>query len=202
VGKGLEILSAMNRRGKKTLIFPLVLILFAMVIGFGIFFFFGRIMDTSPTLTDIQIDSDAALKLNLMKQVSKKNGITEWELEAATATLMKEQDQAVLTDVTVLFYTEDNKKVLLTSDQGVLDTKTHDMTFAGNVIVRHQTYVLKTDKLHYKKKPHIIHSDVRVRLEDMFSVMEADTMKIALNRNIIIMQGNVKGNFSENSVLP
>lgn len=192
----------MNRRGKKKLIFSLVLILFAMVIGFGIFFFFSRIMDESPTLTDIQIDSDAALKLNLMKQVSKKNGITEWELEAATATLMKEQDQAVLTDVNVMFYTEDNKKVLLTSDQGILDTSTHDMNFLGNVIVRHQTYVLKTDKLHYKKKPHIIYSDVRVRLEDMFSVIEADTMKIALNQNTIILQGNVKGNFSENSMLP
>ena len=192
----------MNRQGKKKLILALVLLLFTIVIGFGIFFFLDRIMDESPTLTDIHIDTEAALKLNLMKQVSKKNGITDWELEAATATLMKEKDQAVLTDVNVVFYTRDNKKVVLTSDQGVLDTKSHDMTFLGNVIVRHQRYVLKTDKLHYKKKPHIIYSDVRVRLEDMFSVIEADTMKIALNQNTITLQGNVKGNFSENSTLP
>jgi len=192
----------MNRQGKKKLILGLVLLLFTMVMGFAIFFFLGRIMEVSPTLTDIHIDSEAALKLNLMKQISKKNGITEWELEAATATLMKEKDQAVLTDVNVVFYTRDNQKVHLTSDQGLLDTRAHDMNFLGNVIVRHQRYVLKTDKLHYKKKPHIIYSDVRVRLEDMFSVIEADTMKIALNQNTITLQGNVKGNFSENSTLP
>lgn len=192
----------MNRQGRKKLILALVLVPVVLVIGFGIFFFSNRIIDSPHTFTDIHIDSEAALKLNLMKQVSKKNGITEWELEAATATLMKEQDQAVLTDVDVIFHTRDNQKVFLTSDKGILDTRSHDMRFLGNVEVRHLTYLLKTDKLHYKKKPHIIYSDVRVRLEDTYSVLEADTMEIALNQNTIVLQGHVKGNFSENSMLP
>ncbi len=192
----------MNRRSRKKLILSLVLLPVALVMGFAIFFFSNRIMDAPHTFTDIHIDSEAALKLNLMKQISKKNGITEWELEAATATLMKEQDQAVLTDVSVVFHTRDDQKVFLTSDQGILDTRSHDMNFLGNVEVRHLTYILKTDKLHYKKKPHIIHSDVRVRLEDRYSVLEADTMEIALNQNTIILKGHVKGNFSENSMLP
>jgi len=192
----------MNRRARKKIILALVLLPAAMVIGFGIFFFSNKIIDAPHTFTDIHIDAEAALKLNLMKQISKKNGITEWELEAATATLMKEQDQAVLTDVRVVFHTRDGQNVLLTSDKGILDTRSHDMQFLGNVEVRHLTYLLKTDKLHYKKKPHIIYSDERVRLEDTHSVVEADTMEIALNQNTIVLQGHVKGNFSENSMLP
>ena len=192
----------MNRRGRKKIILALVMVPAAMLVGVGIFFFSNRIIDAPHTLTDVQIDSEAALKLNLMKQVSKKHGITEWELEAATATLMKKQDKAVLTDVQVIFHTKDDQKVFLTSDQGKLDTRSHDMQFLGNVEIRHLTYLLKTDKLHYKKKPHIIYSDVRVRLEDPYSVLEADTMEIALNQNTIVLQGHVKGNFSENSMLP
>ncbi|MFN2357110.1 MAG: LPS export ABC transporter periplasmic protein LptC [Desulfotignum sp.] len=192
----------MNHRHKKKVVFFLVLLLVAMVLGFGIFFITSRLMDASPTFTDVHIDSEAALTLNLMKQVSKKNGITEWELEAATATLMKKQDQAVLTDVNVVFHTADNGRVFLTSDQGILDTRSHDMSFVGNVVVRHLTYRLKTDKLHYKKKPHIIYSDVPVWLADEVSVIQADTMEITLNKNTVTLQGHVEGRFSEKTALP
>ncbi len=192
----------MKQQHKKKSILFLVLLLAAMVLGLGIFVITSRLMDDSPTLTDVHIDSEAALTLNLMKQVSKKNGITEWELEAATATLMKKQDRAVLTDVNVVFHTADNSEVFLTSDQGILDTRSHDMSFVGNVVVRHQTYVLKTDKLHYKKKPHIIHSDAPVWLADEISVIEADTMEIKLHENTVTLQGHVKGKFSEKIALP
>ncbi|MCF8113085.1 MAG: LPS export ABC transporter periplasmic protein LptC [Desulfotignum sp.] len=191
----------MNRSGKKKLIFPLVLILVAMVGGFAVFFFINRVITSPPVVKDLHIDSDAALKLNLMKQISKKNGITEWELEASTATLIKEQNRAVLTDVSVVFYTRDNTRVFLTSDQGVLNTRTHDMDFKGNVVVRHKTYTLKTDKLHYKKKPHIIYSDTRVRLESTDSIIEADTMETRLKENTVVLQGDVKGKFSEDITL-
>jgi LPS export ABC transporter protein LptC len=183
--------------GKKKQILFLVLMLVVLAGGVAGFFVINRVMETPPVLKDIHIDSEAALKLNLMKQISKKNGITEWELEATTATLVKEKDQAVLTDVRVIFYTKDDTRVFLTSDQGTLNTETHDMDFAGNVVVRHQTYTLKTDQLHYKKKPHIIHADTRVRLENTNSAMEADTMEIQLKENNVILQGHVKGQFSE-----
>jgi LPS export ABC transporter protein LptC len=187
----------MNPSGRKKLLFFLVFLLAAMVAAVAGFFFINRVIHDPLVITDLHIDSDAALKLNLMKQVSKKDGITEWELEASTATLIKEQDRAVLTDVNVVFYTTDNSRVFLTSDQGILNTQTHDMDFSGNVVVRHQTYTLKTDKLHYKKKPHIIHADTKVWLESSDSVMEADTMETRLAENKVILQGHVKGKFSE-----
>jgi len=138
------------------------------------------------------------LKLNVLKQISKKNGIKEWELKASSATLLKDEDKAVLIDVSIIFFTKNDKKVHLTSQKGVMNTKTHDMIFSDNVIVAYETFVLKTDTLHYNKKEHIIYSNTQVRLEKEDSVIEADSMTTRLNEDTTILKGHVRGKFSEN----
>ncbi len=133
---------------------PRILILLLLIISIGSaggVYVIRKMKTATQQITDLHVDSDAALKLGIMKQVSKKNGITQWELEAATATLVKERSQAILTQVQVVFYTENDETVMLASDQGILDTETHDMDFTGNVLVTHRSNTLKTDKLHYKK---------------------------------------------------
>ena len=72
------------------------------------------------------------------------------------------------------------------------------MIFSENVIVRYETSVLRTDKLHYNKKEHIIYSNTHVKLEKEDSVIEADSMTTRLNDNYTILKGRVKGTFSEN----
>lgn len=196
----------MKNTSRKKLIFPLIGLLVCIFIGLGIFLYINfhikSALHNPITLKDIDIDAAAALKMNLLEQVSKKNGITEWKLKASSATLLKTEDKAILKDVVVIFYTKGNNKVHLTADEGILNTKTHDMTFLKNVIVRQETYTLKTEKLHYEKKPHIIHSDAQVRLEDGESVITADSMVTELNQNRTILQGHVKGKFSESFSIP
>jgi lipopolysaccharide export system protein LptC len=202
VGKRPETVSGMNRfffRKPKVLI---LLFLAVIAVSAGAGFVIHRMMTVPRQISDLHIDSEAALKINAMKQISKKNGITEWELEAATATLAKERNQAILTRVRVTFHTRDKDTVLLTSDHGVLNTQTHDIDFTGNVVVKHRTYTLKTDKLQYNKKAHIIHADTKVRLDYADASMEADTMEIRINDNEVILQGHVKGQFSDNFYLP
>ncbi len=192
----------MNKSGRKKLILPLIGLLICILIGVGIFFYANTLLNTPITIKEINIDSEAALKLNVLEQISKKNGITEWKLKAASATLLKKEDKAILEEVDVIFYTKNNTTVHLTSDRGTLNTKTHDMSFLGNVIVLYETYTLRTDKLHYVKKPHIIRSDAHVTLEDRESVIEADSMLTQLNLNRTTLEGHVKGKFSENFNIP
>jgi lipopolysaccharide export system protein LptC len=192
----------MTPTGKKKWILPLsglVVLVLAGLIGYT---FVNHLMTEPITVEDINIDQTAALKLAVLDQVSKKNGVTEWELKAASATLVKSQNQAVLEDVKVVFHTKDGTLVHLASDRGTLDTQTHNLTFSNNVIVRYQGYTLTSDKLQYDKKPHIIHTDLRTRLEKGQSVIEADSMVTQLNSNRVIFKGNVKGNFSENVDMP
>jgi len=188
----------MTKSLKQKLTLPLIgLLILIMFIIYG-FFYFNRVFSKPVQFHDVKIDTKAFLKLDVLKQISKKNGITEWELKAFSATLLKDEDKAVLIDVSIIFFTKDNKRVHLTSKKGVMNTKTHDMIFSDNVIVKHETFVLRTDKLHYNKKEHIIYSNSHVRLEKENSVIEADSMTTKLNENITILKGHVRGNFSEN----
>ncbi|MCG8567714.1 MAG: LPS export ABC transporter periplasmic protein LptC [Desulfobacterales bacterium] len=192
----------MNPSGRKKLLGGLILVLCCAMVGLGLYLFKGQAPIPKLTVEDVHVDSDAAMKLNLLQQVSKKNGITEWELDAASATLVSEENKAILEQVKVVFYTKEEKKVHLRADKGELDTETHDMFFSSNVVVEHEGYTLKTDKLHYKKKPHIIQSDAPIRLENKDSEVEADEMIMDLRANRIVLNRNVKGIFSENFKLP
>jgi lipopolysaccharide export system protein LptC len=202
VGNTFEPLPVMSISNKKKILYPLIGVLVCSLMGVGIYFYINANLNIPLTIKDINMDSGAALKLNLLEQVSKKNGITEWKLKASSATLLKEENRAILKDVDVIFYTRQNTKIYLTSDEGILNTRTHDMSFLKNVIVRHETYTLRTDQLHYEKKPHIIRSNVHVTLEDRESIIEADSMVTQLNQNKTILKGHVKGKFSEKFNIP
>lgn len=183
---------------KQKLTRPLIGLMILIIIILIGFFYFDKLLTTPIELKNIKVDTDSVLNLNMLKQISKKNGIKEWELEATSFKLLKAEDTALLEDISITFFTKDNKKVHLTSQNGRLNTKTHDMTFSGSVIVKYETSVLRTDKLHYKKKEHIIHTDTHVRLEKAGSVIDADSMITRLNENMTILTGHVKGTFSEN----
>ena len=187
----------MTKSLKQKLTIPLIGVLVLIIIIISGFFYFDKLLSKSVQIKDIHIDTKAALKLNILKQISKKNGITEWELEAASATLFKNEDKAILIDVSIIFFTKANKKVHLKSKKGILNTKSHDMVFSGNVIVSYENSELKTDKLHYNKKKHIIYSNSHVKLTKNDSVIDADSMETNLNDNHTILQGHVKGIFRD-----
>lgn len=192
----------MSSVGKKKLILPLILVLCLIIAGLGLYYYINHLLTTPIELENIEVDDKAALKLNALEQISKKNGITEWKLKASSATLLKDQNKAVLKDVDIIFYTKENTQVHLTAEAGKLNTKTHDMSFSKHVTIRHQRYTLTSETLHYAKKPHIIRSDSRVTVDDGDSVIEADRMEILLNRDLIILKGHVEGQFSENTQNP
>ena len=182
---------------KQKFTYFLIGFLILMIVAVSGFLIFNKLLSGQVKIKDIKIDSTAALKLNILKQVSKKNGATEWELTAKSASLLKDEDKAVLEDVLVVFFAKEKKKVELKSGAGTLNTKTHDITFSDNVVVTYVTATLRTDKLHYDKKEHIITSDARVRLEKSGSFIEADSMKIYLNNNRIVFEGHIQGSFNE-----
>lgn len=188
----------MNKNLKQRFTYPLTGLLLLIAAGVGGFSYFNHIISKPVKIENVKIDKKAALRLNSLNQISKKNGITEWELSAATATLLKNQNKAILNEITVTFYTKDNKKITLTSKHGVLDTKSHDMDFSNNVIITYEGVVMLTDKLQYKKKTHIIRTNSHITLKQGSSSIEADSMTTMLNQNKTILKGHVKGLFNEN----
>lgn len=188
----------MKKPLKQKLTLPLIGALILILLTVAGYVYLDSLFSKPIKVKDVKIDTKAALKLNILKQISKKNGITEWELKADSATLLKDENKAMLDSVEVLFFTKENKKIHLKSDHGVLNTKTHDLVFSDNVIVTYENAVMKTQTLQYDKKEHIIRSDAHVTLHKGLSVIEADSMTTRLNDNVTILHGHVKGKFSEN----
>ncbi len=179
----------------------LILVLIFIILCLFAIYFYEKFSSGKIVIGNIKIDSKAALVLNSMHQTSTKNGIKEWTLDASSAKLLKNKNKVVMENVSIVFFMKNSKKIYLSSKHGTLDTKTHDMTFSGDVRVRYTGYTLKTEILHYSQKRHIIYSMKKVRIKDNDSVIDGDSLKIDLNRGSIILKGNIKGLFSENSDL-
>lgn len=179
---------------KYLMISLIVLIVFGIAGTFAIKMFLSNPIE----IKDVNIDSTASLKLDQLEQISKKNGITQWVLKASSAKLINNENKAVLKDVFVKFYTDNNQEITLSSKNGILDTQTHDMSFSDDVIVRYATSVLKTQTLHYNKKEHIIHTQTRIVISNNDSYIEADSMRTELDTDTTVFEGNIKGMFSGN----
>lgn len=187
----------MKKPLKQRLTLPLMGVLVVILIILAGYVSFNYLTSKPIEIKDVNVDTKAALKLNVLKQISKKSGITEWELKADSATLLKDENKAILDTVSVYFFTKENQKIHLKSDHGVLNTKTHDLVFTDNVVVTYENAVMKTQRLQYLKKEHIIRSDAHVTLIKGLSVIEADAMTTRLNENLTVLTGHVKGKFSE-----
>lgn len=177
----------------------LIVMLFFIVACLGGFYLKQRLFSGKLLIENISIDSGASLILNKMHQTSTRNSVKEWTLDATSARLLKDENKALMNDVKVVFFTGMAQEILLESTRGILDTKTHDISFTDNVVVTFEHYTLKTGELHYDKKRHIVYSKVHVTLMNNNSILEADTMEADLKETSIKLRGNVKGRFSETS---
>jgi len=181
----------------KTIKLILVVILILLFMGLGALYYKERFMSGDIVLKDIAIDSKALLLLNAMHQTSTRNNVKEWTLDASSAKMLKDENKALMENVSVVFFTKEPDGIKLTSTKGILDTKTHDITFSENVVVTYGAYTMKTDELHYDKKRHILYTTVHIMIMDRESLLEADTMETDLNKSTTRLKGNVKGRFSE-----
>ncbi|MBF0204072.1 MAG: LPS export ABC transporter periplasmic protein LptC [Desulfamplus sp.] len=175
----------------------LFLLLFFMASGFAGLYYFNVVTSGKKVIKRIKIDSEASLILNTMKHTSTRNGVKEWTLDASSARVMKNEDKALLMDISVFFFLKNGEQVHVTAKEGYINTKEKDIHFSNNVMVKYGETVLKTEQLHYDKKSHIINSTVHVTVTNNSSVIDADTLRINLNDNTILLKGNVCGTLSE-----
>ena len=176
---------------------PLFCILILILILIIALVFFKTENIVNPSFKNIEIDSSADILLNNFMQTSRTNGVKEWSLKAASAKIINSENLALLNDVIVTVFTEDNTQIEIIAKNGRLDTKVHDIELSDKVVVNYEGTILKTDKLHYKKKRHIIYSDGQVEIEKENSTIQADSLFADLKNSTLKLEGNVKGKFIE-----
>ena len=184
-----------NPRKLKFFLISIIIILLGIIIA--VFSTYRNILDETAGLKSV-IHSAAKMSLGKLHHTATRDGVIEWSLDASSARLLDEKKQLILDDLSVVFYMKDGKKAYLTAEKGFLHTESNDIEVAGNVVVKNDNYVLKTEKLNYEHTRRILFSNVSVEISSDSEKLTADSISFDLNTKKTMLEGNVKGIFSEN----
>jgi len=186
-----------KQNSKKLKFFLISIIIISLGIIIAVFLRYRSILDETTGL-DSAILNAAKMSLGKIHHTAARNGVVEWSLDASSARLLDEKKQLILDDLSVVFYMKDGKEANLTAASGFLQTDSNDIEAMGNVVVRNDNYVLKTEKLNYEHTRRILFSNVPVEISSDSEKLMADSISFDLNTKKTMLEGNVKGIFSEN----
>ncbi|MFC1896110.1 LPS export ABC transporter periplasmic protein LptC [Thermodesulfobacteriota bacterium] len=141
----------------------------------------------------LAIPSGSDLALRGLHHVASRNGATEWELDAATASFDQEKHETVLRNISARFLAQDGSSVYVTAQSGSFDTQSNDMTLEGTVTIHTEDYALKTETLQYFHTLRTIVAPKPVEMQSSFIVVSGDTLTYDLNANRAQLKGHVEG---------
>lgn len=151
-----------------------------------------------PEVLLTALDDKAQLALQKIHQTATRGGITEWSLEADSARYLDESKELLLENLAVEFFMDDGARMLLTADRGTLRTDTNDIAVRENVRVTKEDLALSTEALDYDHQKRILTSRTEVRITSGGSEITANTLRYDLNTRQAVLDGDVRGVFSEN----
>lgn len=188
--------SVKNKNPKKLTRLLISIIFVTLAVILAVFIGYRRILN-EPEKIISSLESKANISIDNVHQIATRDGKKEWSLDAASAQFMEQNNQAIFKKLSVIFFLEDGGKIYLTADNGVLNTDSNDMEVAGNVVMKNENYLLKTDNLYYTHGRRFIFSNVPVAIFGNSFDLTAAAMSFDLNTQVASFSGNVKGSFSE-----
>lgn len=186
----------MNPSLRKKLIVALVVVTALLVAGTLSIFIGYRFVADTPNRVLKAITEQTSMTINQLRQTATRNGIKEWVLDAASASLAKGGKEALLEDLTVTFFTSDQKKIHLRATSGTLFIDTNDFELTGDININNDRYHLQTEKLQYHHKDRIITVSVPVAIQGGGMHFTGDSMTFDLNTNRTLLEGNVEGSIA------
>jgi len=165
-----------------------------------VFIGYRRVLEQNVALL-APLEQKADLAIASFEQTATKNGIKEWHLNAKSAKYNKSQEEAVLEDLRVTFYLEDGRQAHLTADRGTIMTQSKDLKVSGNVMANNDDFQLKTETMHYFHDQRILLSRVPVEISGPAFHIVADSIRVDLNTQRTLLEGNVEGSFSDSLAL-
>ena len=175
----------------------LCLAIFATLCGvLSVFAGYRRTLNKSGDMASF-IQDGVDMAIGSIRHTATRNGVTEWRLKAASASLLNARHQALLQEPAVTFFTQDRKEVMLTARQGKVETSTNNIEVTGDVVMENDGYRLETRALNYEHNRRIFSSDTPVRITGKQFDLSADTASFDLKERQAVFKGHVKGTFGE-----
>ena len=182
-----------NRWIKRILIGIVIFLLIATAI---VFVGYRRAMQ-NPEIVLSQIEKEADMHLNKVRQTATKNGIREWHMEAESASLVNETHTMVLVNPSVEVFMADGDNVRLTAKEGIIHTETNRLVVSGDVVATTRLYRFETQSVVYDPDTRKLTADNPVSISSASASLTAGSMQIDLKTNIANFDGDVKGTISE-----
>ena len=184
------------KRANKIKIFIVAVICVSCATIVAVFVYYRRLPDQAQDLIG-SIPAGADLTISDIHQTSTRDGRKEWSLKAASARYLNAEKQVILTDLSMTFYLENQQDLQLTADSGILQTESKDVEIRGNVVVTSADATLTTEDLRYRHTQRILASRTPVKITGDAYRLTAERMRLDLNTNRAIFEGNVSGAFIE-----
>jgi LPS export ABC transporter protein LptC len=192
---GLDRLPMLSRSQKVTYLFSAVIFLFACAI-IAVFIRNRMLLKhIAPPLPPQK--TKATLSIQNFRHTATQNGQRKWSLEASSASLYSNEKRAELSDISAVFFINENKTISLTADAGVLQVDTNNISISGNIVVKFSDYVMTTEHLNYAHKSHIINATTPVNIAGNTMTLKANAMSYNLNTETVKCSGGVEGTFKQ-----
>ena len=176
------------RRYKQILMLVIIILTGLLVIAFVRF----RMQSRPVEKPDAPENSTATLSINGFRHTATREGRTSWILEAATAKLYSDENQAMMSDVEMRFFPEDQSKVQMTANKGQFNTRTRNMSVSGSVVCRYSGYVLNTENLHYQHESNIIYTETEIAVNGQNMQVTADSGEFEIDTGTLRLSGHVE----------
>ncbi len=177
-----------------------LILLSVIFVGFGVtlavFINHRRMLGKEKNMVS-DIRNNANISIGKAHQTATRNGIKEWNLDAASVNYVAKKNQAIFKDLSITFYLKNKTEVYLTANKGILKIDSNDMEVLGNVVVKNLTYRLKTENLFYRHNQRIIFSKVPVKVSGAAFDLVANSMSLNLDTNKTMFEGKVQGTLRE-----
>lgn len=188
----------MARKKLKIFLILVISIILCLIIAVVIY---SRRIAGNPEKFIALVSNGSSVSIGTVHQESVKNGIKEWSLNADSASYFDEAKKVVFKNLSVVFYLKDQNEIKMTADQGVLETGANNIEVSGNIIVTTSKYSLFTDKMFYDNNKRLIFSKTPVVIKSDPFNFTAESIWFDLKTEKAMLEGSVKGKFSETLVL-
>ena len=144
------------------------------------------------------IKNGANLSIKNFHYIANREGKKSWVIDAREARQVGMDKASVfeLDGLSATCLVEEGGQFFLTAQKGVLTLDSNNIDVSGNVVVKNESFGMKTEKLHYDHGRNIIQSQDTVTLSGDFFNLTADSITIDLNANQSRLEGNIEGTFS------
>jgi LPS export ABC transporter protein LptC len=137
-------------------------------------------------------DAAADLKLDQVHYTETREGIKEWELEAASAVYYREQNTLALEKVRATFYGKNQETYVLVGEKGRYNTETKVIEVYDGVKVDSSLgYQLRTQGLRYQADQRELSTSDPVEMKGPDMQVEGVGMVVELNRQCMRIFGGV-----------